>query len=102
MIITKSYGFLMISGGIEVNWLAQTCLILEPKFADNPEAFNDYNIEVIVVMKVKRESSRDRFALSIFIFVSKLTMDIGTKSMAFFENIIRETVWTETHKIVEL
>ena len=43
-------------------------------------------------MKVKRESSRDRFALSIFIFVSKLTMDIGTKSMAFFENIIRETV----------
>ena len=29
-------------------------------------------------------------------------MDIGTKSMAFFENIIRETVWTETHKIVEL
>ena len=62
----------MISEGIEVNWLAQTCLILEPKFADNPEAFNDYNIQVIVVMKVKRESSRDRFALSIFLLFQNL------------------------------
>ena len=31
----KTTGFLIISGGIEVNWLDQICLILEVKFGDD-------------------------------------------------------------------
>ena len=32
----KTYGFLMISGGTEVNQFAQVFLILEAKFGDDP------------------------------------------------------------------
>ena len=32
----KTYGFLMILGGIKVNWLTQICLILEVKLGDDP------------------------------------------------------------------
>ena len=33
----KTYGFLVISGGIEINYFARTHLILELKFGDDPQ-----------------------------------------------------------------
>ena len=35
-IIKKTYGFLVVSGVIEVNWFAEIYVILEAKFGDNP------------------------------------------------------------------
>ena len=35
VIIYNSTGFLMVSGGIEVNWFAKIRLKLEAKFGDN-------------------------------------------------------------------
>ena len=32
----KTYGFLMISGGIKVNWFAEIHLIVEATFGDEP------------------------------------------------------------------
>ena len=35
-IIKKTYGFLVVSGVIEVNWFVEIYIILEAKFGDNP------------------------------------------------------------------